>query len=322
MNEDADLKSRVEHAIQKMTANHELRRHNNQSLSHVLALLEQKYNSRGDELRQCHERIAELTAANQELATLLDRVVEVAETRAHDDGDEAIRRATDMARDIVRSWGGDPSADGPPVPARSALHSSVPAMTFEDVSSAELAAELLAEQAGQADGPVEAGEISVVFEAKEFEPVEIIDAIDDVRSTAEGIDAIVVDEIAELETALGTGGATPVAAKIRPAVAAASPPVPEFEEVEVVDDSAVGEIAFEPAAEAAPEIDEIEIDIPEPAPQSSAAPARGGHETTREDIRAMLDRLERAAARAQAFSEQQAKAKTPSLAPRGKERTS
>jgi hypothetical protein len=321
VSEDSNLKNRVEHAIGQMTASHERRRHSNQSLSDVLAQLEQKYNGRSNELSQCRDRIAELTAANEELSALLDRIVPVTETHSHDDGDETIRRAADMARDIVRSWGGDPSADVTPAPVKALA--AAPAMRFEDVSAEELAAELVAEQAAEPVGGVEASEPILAAES----PVEIVEELTaepaDVPGLAEApamVEAAVeqaddVIEVAELEEVSD--------AEIL--AEAAESAVPAFDEVEIVEDEATGEIEFETAAEASDEGEAVEIDIPEPASAAKAAPARpaakGAHETTREDIRAMLDRLERAAARAQAFADEQAKSKAATPAPRARERS-
>jgi hypothetical protein len=322
----AELKSRVESAIERLTASAEERRQSNQSLAQVLASLESKYNARGTELAECHERIRELSESNDRLTALLERIVEIIESHANDDGDAAIRRAGDMAKDIVRSWGGNPAADAPEMPVARApvvatpaarlAASGGPVMRFEDVSAEELAAELLAEDVEAAGAEVETADMGRLAEASaDVAPAANAAAMRELVEIEEPV------EVAELEEMAAPAG--------RKAVAAGSAlETPVFDEVEVVDEAPAedtaaeapdaDEIAFEPSA--ADEVEEVEIDIPPPAAEA-AAPAPRAHEVGRDDIRAMLERLERAASRAQAFAEQQGKSRTPGEPPgRGKER--
>jgi hypothetical protein len=221
-------------------------------LTRLLANLETKYGARNEELRHCHARIRTLSAANDQLIGLVERLVGMVETHVKSDPDDALRRATAMAQDMLRSWPEDLAADeAPPRDPR-------PVMRFEDISEAELAAELAAEEPVPERDPLVA------------EPAEIVDA-------------------------------------------AADGDMPAFDEIEVVDAAPADEIEFEPVAPAAPRqsheshrngAEAIELDIPEPvSPSGHRVPQE--RETTRDDIRAMLERLERAAARAQSFVDQE-----------------
>jgi ABC-type transporter Mla subunit MlaD len=266
--ETGDLKDRVETAIQQLAASHEQRREHNQSLTRMLANLETKYGARNEELRHCRARIRALNAANEQLVGLVERLVGIVETQVKSDPDEAVRRAAAMAHDMLRSWpedAGTAAEVGPP--------QERPALRFEDVSEAELAAELAAEE------PLPEPEAAVA------EPAEIIDA-------------------------------------------AAAGDTPAFEEFDVVDRAPADDIAFEPAARAPARpspgqalngAEAVEIDIPEPA-APAGPPVRQERETTRDDIRAMLDRLERAAARAQTLVDQEA-GKNGRNGPLGKQRS-
>lgn len=338
VSETAELKNRVENAIQRLTAGQEERRRSNQTLSQVLAGLEAKYNARGDELRQCHARIRELAESNERLAGLLERIVGIIETHADDSGDAAIRRAADTARDIVQSWGGDPAADAPDAPAApavpaartaSAQHAkaaALPPMRFEDVSDEELTAELIAEEAEQARASGDGVDMAQLADVAALDaPVPEPDANQEVVQLDE-TDAVaeIAAEPAQVEE-VDAIDATPTA----DARAPAAPGAPVFDEVEVVEDVSdeadAGEIEFEPAEAETEEIETeaVEIDMPAPPPSAAPAhrpPAAGAREIGRDDIRAMLDRLERAAARAQAFAEQQGRAPGGGKGPHGKER--
>lgn len=101
MNDLAELKRRVDSAVDHLAAAQNARRQQQDSLIQLLADLEVKFDARHQELVHCHSRITDLEETNTQLTELLTTVVRLIESGSVEDSNDVIFRASKMAADLV-----------------------------------------------------------------------------------------------------------------------------------------------------------------------------------------------------------------------------
>lgn len=109
MSDLAELKRRVDSAVEHLASAQDARRDQHESLVQLLADLEVKFDARHEELSYCHSRITDLEQANHQLGDLLDTVVHLIESGSIEDPTDPIFRASKMAADLVSFCAKDPS---------------------------------------------------------------------------------------------------------------------------------------------------------------------------------------------------------------------
>jgi hypothetical protein len=155
-----ELRSRVEQAVERLSAANDTRKRQSHGLMTLLTDLEAKYEARSEELDHCRQRIEALSTENVDLSGLIERLVVIVDTSVATEDDDALFRASAMAEDLIADWRDGPSdtlpadqaddaGEDPPI-APVEVDAALEAFAglgletgFEDVSPEELAAEPL-----------------------------------------------------------------------------------------------------------------------------------------------------------------------------------
>lgn len=309
MGELGELRNRVDEAVERLTAANDKRKRQSRGLMTLLTDLEAKYEARSEELAHCQKRIDALTRENADLSSLIDQLVRIVDTTVTTGDDDALFRASAMAEGLIADWHpetDDPTSDDeiaaavekieptssddykaeveiteqPACDAAARAFAALPPeMRFEDVSDEELASERLdgdpAALAALLDMPLAPDAADHVTDAFDT-PFAAEDAgFDDAMATTTASDRNAGKfAVQEHETA-------------------------RLDEADELD----------PIMEAmAADLDIPEIVLDEDEPISGAEPG----DDTEASIRAMMARLEEAAAKAklQSTTEKEADAKT------------
>lgn len=319
MPEFSELKSRVESAVEAMSAAQETRQQEKQSFLGLLSGLEEKFAARDQELEYCRQRIDELTAANGELSELISQLVETAERYCGAASDEPVYQAAAMASDMLDRWSGDDvenvaddvSAGVPAAAAADGVTAST--MQFDDVSPEELAAEDAEDLAAQVDDAVaEAAAPNLPEEASPAidAPPAMDPATDDAVAPDAGPNMTPLDEISPDVASMIDDQA---AEQVRQALEADSVPdnqagAPEAEEksdvteyIDIYDaDDDVAEVDIVDSADDVEQPQEVAPTMPT-AEEVAEAVMGSADDAASDDgdhsIQAMLQRLEEAAQR-------------------------
>jgi len=264
MEEFNELRSRVEETAEKLATLHVERQEQGKSLISTLIHLEEKYSEQEQELAHYKEKMEPLERANQDLAVLLENLLDLIDRGFGEDSLQPMRNATDMASKML-----DEDLVAPPVVEETVEAEEEPvAIEMEaepvpeefDEEPAELSVETFEEDPVTHDLP----EMVMACCAPEAiayeEPVMEAEAND---TALPGIDA-------EIDTPMG---------------------VEEEEPEEIGFDELVAE-AEEAEAEEAPEI------VAEPAAEDDTPAST--------DIRALLERVQALAGKAEAMREDDA----------------
>lgn len=252
MSDIAELKQRVDRAVENLRSDAERRRREGQALADKLARLEEKYHARTVELAYCRERIDDLERVNAELQRLVVSMLDFVESDASGDSRQSVHRASATALELVEGW-------QPPDPDEAAdeatNEAAQPEANGEAVSAPDKAAQILA---------------ALAYKDVDAEELEIEDLLDPMPEDA-----------------------PPALTAARAAAETAAPP-PETAP------TANAATVTEDATAAPPEDLRAEIHIPEPEPTPEAAPTPAQPAPRDADIRALMARLEKAAAQANA----------------------
>ncbi len=329
MGELGELRNKVDQAVERLSSAHHTRRRHSQGLMTLLTDLETKYEARAEEVEHCKQRIEALARENADLSGLVEKLVQIVDTTVTSDDEDALFRASATATDLVTDWSGpgdatesahqpeetgevsgelDQEHDEPETtagddagndvvssadnegnlddliaaelgydPAAQAFAGLDPAMGFEDVSDDELAAEQLDDDpeaiAALLDTPltfdvdedVTVQDIDEPFAVTEFDDDEAAAVMKTVESDVDGIDMPEID-MTDMDTA-------------------------RLDASDTFDSNQ--------------ELLAADLDIPEISREDDEPISRiDPDEDTESSIRAMMARLEKAAARARAHSEE------------------
>ena len=311
MGELGELRNKVDQAVDRLSAAQEARRQQSQGLMTLLTDLETKFEARNKEVEHCRQRIEALTRENADLSSLVDKLVMIVDTTVSSDDEDALFRASATAADLVADWSdpgdkpvtaSDDGTDDEIVsssnfnrnlddliaaklgydPTTEAVAGLDPAMGFQDVGEEELASEelrsdprelaaiLQAPPAFDLDDDVTVQDIDEPFEVIEFDDPEPVANPTTAESDVDGIDMPEID-MADID-------------------------VMDFDKAHL----GTADV-FDPVQERlSADLDIPEIALEEDEPISRIDP----DEDTESSIRAMMSRLEKAAERARAHSEE------------------
>ena len=332
MGELGELRNKVDQAVDRLSAAHEARRRQSQGLMTLLTDLETKFEARNEEVEHCRQRIEALTRENADLSSLVDKLVMIVDTTVSSDDEDALFRASATAADLVADWSGpgdgpetasDDDADDEVVtssnfdrnlddliaaklgydPAAEAFAELDPAMGFQDVGEEELASEELR------DDP---NAVAALLEATPAFDIDDEMAVQDIEATGQDInEPFEVIEFDDPEIVANSTTAEPDADGIdMPEIHMADIETAEIDIAEIDStgfDTTLSETSdsFDPVQERlSADLDIPEISLEDDEPISRIDP----DEDTESSIRAMMARLEQAAARAKAYSEEQPEA--------------
>ena len=337
MGELGELRNKVNQAVERLSSAYDTRRRQSQGLMTLLTDLESKYAARNEELEHSKQRIEALARENADLSDLVEKLVLIVDTTVTSDDEDALFRASVTATDLVADWSGpgdatkhvhQPEGTGPEEtgeisgqidqehdepkttadddvgndivssadnernlddliaaelghdPAAEAFAGVDPALGFEDVSDEELAAERL-------DGDPEA--LAALLNTP------LTNGIDDDVTVQEIDEPFAVTEIVDDEAA----------AQKTVELDADGIDMPEIDMTDVEATGLDALDAFDPNRE----LLAADLDIPEIAREDDELISRiDSDEDTESSIRAMMARLEKAAARARAHSEESTEA--------------
>ncbi len=156
MGELGELRNRVDQAVERLSTTNETRRRQSRGLMTLLTDLEGKYQARSEELEHSKRRIGALTRDNAELSSLVDKLVRIVDTTVTGDGEDTLKLASDMAAELAAGWAGPDVGDAPATDATTGseaiddAHGPAAAAAEEEIE-AIAAAEIVLDEIAPAD---------------------------------------------------------------------------------------------------------------------------------------------------------------------------
>jgi hypothetical protein len=313
------IRNRVDQAVDRLSVANDTRRRQSQGLMTLLTDLESKYEARSEELEHSRRRIEALAHENTDLSDLVEKLVLIVDSTVSADDENPLFRASATAADLVADWSrpedvaepvdqadvaddetvssadhdgdlDDEIAAAPEHDAASEAFAELdPAIGFQDVGDEELASERLdgnpEELAAVLDTPLTPEIDDVVDMATVLEADQPFEAMDVEVGEAEMMDVDVDEVVAVLET---------------PNIDMTDIDMTDIEMSDLDTTALDGPDDIDPIQELlSADLDIPEIVLDDDEPISRIDP----DEDTESSIRAMMARLEEAATRARARTE-------------------
>ena len=321
MGELGELRNRVDQAVDRLSAANDTRRRHSQGLMTLLTDLEVKYEARNEEVDHCKQRIEALARENADLTSLVEKLVLIVDTTVSADDEDALFRASATAADLVADWSGPGDATGeidqehakPEATADNeargeAVSSAANDRNLDDQIAAELGYDAAAEAFGGLDpamGFEDVGDDELAAEQLDDDP-EALTVLLDTPLTFGVDDDVTIQEFDEpfAVTAFDDDEAAAVLKTVESDADGIDMPKIDMTDIDMIDiDTARLDASdtFDPIQERlSADLDIPEISLEDDEPISRIDP----DEDTESSIRAMMARLEKAAARAQVHTEQ------------------
>lgn len=300
MQEFTDLRDRVEHTAHKLANLHVERQEQSQSLVGVLAELEAKYVTQEEQLAWYRNRVEPLEKSNEDLAVLLEHLLDLIDRGFGEASLDPVRSATALATTMLSEDMAVKATPAPVIEDEPVIEEETDIEMAEDTADPDLIESLQEE----IEESIEEDEIVLIDpEEEEPEPEILFEDVPEETLALELVadDLVGSDDLPEL-------------------VRAACKPAENDDEEEgltvsdIMDDVAFSDLAAEvmaPKAEERPlalvvdEIDEEDEDLfqPEESTASEAEPSSSG--PAKADIKALLERVQSLASKAEAMQGKQ-----------------
>jgi hypothetical protein len=310
-----ELRIKVDEAVNRLSEAHESRRRQSQGLMTLLSDLEAKFEARGEEVRHCQRRIEALTRENADLSNLVEQLVKIVDNTVKTDDEDALFRASATAAELVADWSGpaDRREEATGVETEDqAPQSAGTGSNLDDLIAAKLgydSATAAFANVGPGQGFQDVGQEELDSEELRSIPDELPGLLEEAASF-DVEEELSVEDIDEPFEVIGhEDDETPaesVAAELD--VDGIDMPDIDMNDLEVVElETEAFDVSdtFDPVREQlAADLDIPEIKLEDEEPISRLDP----DEDTETSIRAMMARLEQAAARAKANTDAAAEA--------------
>lgn len=132
------LKERIEYAERHLSASHSARERESQALMAMWRQIRDRFEAQEQEIARYRAQLAEMTNMNDELSSLVDRLIQSVEGGIADSGNETVPEIARLADDLLQS---QPAPGRPPVPAKSPAADLAPARAPSPPAAAEPAAQ-------------------------------------------------------------------------------------------------------------------------------------------------------------------------------------
>lgn len=106
MGELGELRNKVDQAVDSLSTAHETRRRQSHGLMTLLTDLETKFEARNEEVEHSKQRIEALARENADLSNLVDRLVQIIDTTVNSEDEDTLFRASATAAELVADWPG------------------------------------------------------------------------------------------------------------------------------------------------------------------------------------------------------------------------